>query len=109
MMGHKVCFFVKMWLIIPKSSLLPLFIWSSVSSCLKSLGVDVAVQTDIQTILDDNERQWSPMYGVRNPDTDGIRKGHTKHYGKWTASAYLNTRAGLRYLGSTASAVSQPL
>ena len=49
------------------------------------------------------------MYGVRNPDTDGIRKGHTKHYGKWTASAYLNTRAGLRYLGSTASAVSQPL
>ena len=29
MMGHKICFYGKIWLIIPKLSLLPLLIWST--------------------------------------------------------------------------------
>ena len=29
MMGHKICFYGKMWIIIPKLSLLPLLIWST--------------------------------------------------------------------------------
>ena len=28
MMGHKICFYGEIWLIIPKLSLLPLLIWS---------------------------------------------------------------------------------
>ena len=37
MMGHKVCFYGEIWQIIPKLSLLPLLIWSTVQdigSCL---------------------------------------------------------------------------
>ena len=29
MMGHKICFYGEIWLIIPKLSLLPLLIWST--------------------------------------------------------------------------------
>ena len=29
MMGHKICFYGEIWLIIPKSSLLPLLMWST--------------------------------------------------------------------------------
>ena len=29
MVGHKICFYGEMWLIIPKLSLLPLLIWST--------------------------------------------------------------------------------
>ena len=29
MMGHKICFYGEMWLIIPKLSLMPLLIWST--------------------------------------------------------------------------------
>ena len=29
MMGHKICFYGEIWLIIPKLSLLPLLMWST--------------------------------------------------------------------------------
>ena len=29
MMGHKICFYGELWLLIPKLSLLPLLIWST--------------------------------------------------------------------------------
>ena len=32
MTGHKICFYGEIWLIIPKFSLLPLLIWSTVNS-----------------------------------------------------------------------------
>ena len=32
MVGHNLCFYVKLWKIIPKLSLLPLLIWSTGSS-----------------------------------------------------------------------------
>ena len=32
MMGHKICFYGKIWIIIPKSSLLPLIIWSTANN-----------------------------------------------------------------------------
>ena len=34
MMGHKICFYGKIWLIIPKLSLLPLFICSTVGRAI---------------------------------------------------------------------------
>ena len=34
MMGHKICFYGDIWLIIPKLSLLPLLLWSSVSDAV---------------------------------------------------------------------------
>ena len=33
MMGHKICFYVELLLIIPKLSLLPLLIWSTAIGC----------------------------------------------------------------------------
>ena len=60
MMGHKICFYEEIWIIIPKLSLLPLRIWSIVvllrqrkliineplekmsctNSCLKNMGTE---------------------------------------------------------------------
>ena len=37
MMGHKICFYGEIWLIIPKLSLLPLLVWSSVMSVLPEI------------------------------------------------------------------------
>ena len=34
MMGHKICFYGEIWIIIPKLSLLPLLIWSTGKSSL---------------------------------------------------------------------------
>ena len=34
MQGHKICFYGEIWLIIPKLSLLPLLIWSTVTADL---------------------------------------------------------------------------
>ena len=38
MMGHKICFYEEIWLIIPKLSLLPIFIWSTAKK--KAILVD---------------------------------------------------------------------
>ena len=44
MIGHKICFYGEMWLIIPKLSLLPLLIWSTEARELKRAGEFIRIK-----------------------------------------------------------------
>ena len=50
MMGHKICFYGKIWLIIPKLSLIHLLIWSTaVTYILESLEWELFTSTKVHT------------------------------------------------------------
>ena len=64
MVGHKICFYGETWLIIPKSSLLPLFIWSPVECTVEPYSLKykqiVVIATD-DTIYASNDTIYASL------------------------------------------------
>ena len=65
MMGHKICFYGEIWLIIPKLSLLPLLIWSNGNSFCDFL---------FASLCDEALPKWELFY-TASKSSDPDKKG----------------------------------
>ena len=71
MMGHKICFYREMWLIIPKLSPLPLLIWSTMPVLKYTVDFQLAnnacEKTCINKVYQVNPQHWSIIISILIP------------------------------------------